>query len=248
MPAHENARGGAKHIDLPIHPVVARAVSLCPSLPPLSRQLSWASFLDGLVGIREASTIEIFTPCPWMLAEVRIAVRIVVALLLPCGCRCRRRPVDLPRDPSATRRVAHPAIADGGGARYSCAFFAVAVCCSGPPPFPPGCCVLLPSRVRLPLPPILPEETVPFTWHSAPVEMWSEFKHSYEIMAWWDLTCADEVLPVQAPTSAPPSPPPSPPSPPLPPYPVLPCSSAIPPSSSLCLPLTTPPDHYHRQQ
>ena len=115
MPVHENARGGAKHLDLPIHPVVARAVSLCPSLPPLSRQLSWASFLDGLVGIREASTIEIFTPCPWMLAEVRIAVRIVVALLLPCGCRCRRRPVDLPRDPSATRRVAHPAIADGGG-------------------------------------------------------------------------------------------------------------------------------------
>eukprot|EP00959_Pyramimonas_sp_CCMP1952_P299766 6270020-Pyramimonas_sp.AAC.1 len=49
-----------------------------------------------------------------MLAEVQIAVIIVVALLLPCGCRCRRRPVDLPRDPSATRRAAHPAAIAGG--------------------------------------------------------------------------------------------------------------------------------------
>ena len=156
MPVHENARGGAKHIDLPIHPVVARAVSLCPSLPPLSRQLSWASFLDGLVGIREASTIEIFTPCPWMLAEVRIAVRIVVALLLPCGCRCRRRPVDLPRDPSATRRVAHPAIADGGGLDIHAPSLPWLSAARGPRRSPLGAASCCPQGCDSPFPPYSP--------------------------------------------------------------------------------------------
>ena len=51
----EAQRNAKKHIfDFT---VVAHAVSLCASLPPFSRQLSWASFLDGLVGIREASRI-----------------------------------------------------------------------------------------------------------------------------------------------------------------------------------------------
>ena len=43
-----------------------------------------------------------------------------------------------------------------------------------------------------------PEEMVPFTWHSAAVEMWHEFKHCYNIDGWWDLTASDDVLPVQA--------------------------------------------------
>ena len=39
---------------------------------------------------------------------------------------------------------------------------------------------------------------VPFTWHSAAVEMWHELEHSYNIKVWWDLTASDDVLPVQA--------------------------------------------------
>eukprot|EP00959_Pyramimonas_sp_CCMP1952_P366772 7681638-Pyramimonas_sp.AAC.1 len=38
----------------PSSPLLARSVSLCVSLLYISRQLSWAGLLNGLVGIREA--------------------------------------------------------------------------------------------------------------------------------------------------------------------------------------------------
>ena len=48
--------------DLACYKQITAAPSLAPTLP-WSAHLSWASFLDGLVGVREASTIQFERPC-----------------------------------------------------------------------------------------------------------------------------------------------------------------------------------------